>query len=253
MLAAAGLLLAYKVIFIDMRGVLPLAVGDLAMPDIYRYMLNYTVAYGEQYIRTPLDTIPIYIDRYAAILELKRYLPVWASEHAYVLKGGNTTEELYRILSSERFEPWKGVFVAEGEEVPGGASEWRAEYLNASSEPLNIEVEKAMIRAEEVIVELRVDRPCFAVLPLAYFEGLRVEVNGHVVKPFKALPGFIGLRLEAGRNEIRVRRVLTGLEYASYTISIATLVLSPLIMGGWFSPLVLPVRRRLRRLLSRAG
>jgi len=186
--------------------------------------------YPSEFVKSILDGLKrsalvqvVYEENGVFVFELKETYPIMASTNAFLVNQKDEMSTFYGVISNESFNSSIGVFLSQGNNLSKlSIKPWDNNFDNDGY--ANVTLHKIEVNDNSMNFNLTVDRNTFVSLPISYFQGLKVEVDGSLVETYKALPAFIALQLQAGTHEISISRFVTPLEGASMAISIAVLV-----------------------------
>jgi uncharacterized membrane protein YfhO len=88
--------------------------------------------------------------------------------------------------------------------IPADGVDFRVPAFEASAIPVG-EILDARRNGEDFDVRARVDRAGFLLLRMSYHPGWRAVVDGREVPTVPLLPSFVGVRLDPGDHEVRLR------------------------------------------------
>lgn len=129
--------------------------------------------------------------------KLKEWYPIIVSRTAFVLSNGGEVEAFYEIASDSDFDPRSGIFVSKHndlEQVPH--SIWGEDTLSVSH--VDYAVHWIVTDHLSMSILTETQESAFVYIPVSYYDGLRVSVNGREVSPLRALPSFIAIYLPSG-------------------------------------------------------
>jgi SAM-dependent methyltransferase len=165
----------------------------------------------------------IYVDSTIEVIQIRNTYPIIASPSVFVINTEDEVTSFYEIISNASFKPHLGIFLFKSGDLTGIEYEvWNGNIEFDEADSVNVTLNEARTEDMDINFNVTVDRECFVSIPISYFEGLKVEVDGRSTKVLKALPGFISFRLTAGAHLISVSRVITPLEISSLAVSTTT-------------------------------
>jgi len=192
----------------------------------YEKLVTWNVTRARQNVSYSRSVIPLYFDKYVAIVELKEHHPVWTAQQIFILDGADEEEimeEFFRIISSGQFDLSQGLFVSRRDykKLPAETRPWDEGLYRSRREPkAKVHIYSITMSHMQLVFRLSVSKRCYVALPVAYFPGLKIKVNGQPVSPLKVLPGFPAVKLEPGDNLIVVSREITRIEETCYVVSL---------------------------------
>jgi len=154
---------------------------------------------------------------------LKEWYPLIVAETAYVLGNSSEIEAFYEIASNSSFNPRNGIFLSKTNDLEAAPfSAWSGD--TARTHQVGYVVHWFVADDLSVSILVETNASSFVYIPVSYYDGLRVSVNGKEVRPLKALPAFMAIYLPSGgAYYIVISRQITLLEGISIFLSYLTL------------------------------